>query len=179
MKTMYFLAAAAIAAFSFGDTASAATYTSTLSCDEIADIDPDADDCFGTTVENANAQQVNLNGDTFIEGAVSTTGLFGYQDWTTFESEPNFGGGPTGSFTVGSNNYGMVAILLKSANTFAAYIFENGFEGDVDYFTANDRGLSNYVVAGRDVSAVPLPAAGWMLLAGVGGFAAMRRRKKS
>lgn len=30
-----------------------------------------------------------------------------------------------------------------------------------------------------DPSPVPLPAAGWMLIAGVGGLAAMRRRKKS
>lgn len=30
-----------------------------------------------------------------------------------------------------------------------------------------------------DVSPVPLPAAGWMLLAGLGGLAAMKRRKKS
>ena len=32
---------------------------------------------------------------------------------------------------------------------------------------------------GEDVPPVPLPAAGWMLLAGVGGLAAMRRRRKS
>jgi len=31
----------------------------------------------------------------------------------------------------------------------------------------------------EEVAPVPLPAAGWMLLAGVGGMAAMRRRKKS
>jgi hypothetical protein len=30
-----------------------------------------------------------------------------------------------------------------------------------------------------DVSPVPLPAAGWMLLAGLGGIAAMRRRTKA
>jgi hypothetical protein len=30
-----------------------------------------------------------------------------------------------------------------------------------------------------EVSAVPLPAAGWMLLAGLGGIAVMRRRAKA
>ena len=29
------------------------------------------------------------------------------------------------------------------------------------------------------MSAVPLPAAGWMLIAGLGGLAAMKRRKKA
>jgi hypothetical protein len=31
----------------------------------------------------------------------------------------------------------------------------------------------------NDVSAVPLPAAGWMLLAGLGGLVAMRRRARA
>jgi hypothetical protein len=34
------------------------------------------------------------------------------------------------------------------------------------------------LVSPNDVSAVPLPAAGWMLLAGLGAVAAMRRRAK-
>jgi hypothetical protein len=158
--------------------ATAATYNSILSCDEIADVNPDADDCFGTTAENANAQQVNLNTDTFVEGATSTVGLFGFTDWVTFQSNPNFNGGPTGSFNIIANDYANVVVLLKSANTFAAYLYESGLEGTLNFFTANDRGLSNYVVAGRGTpNVVPLPAAGWLLLAGVGGLVAMRRKK--
>jgi hypothetical protein len=36
-----------------------------------------------------------------------------------------------------------------------------------------------FTVSGLTVSEVPLPAAGWMLLAGMGGLAAMKRRKKA
>jgi hypothetical protein len=38
-------------------------------------------------------------------------------------------------------------------------------------------GNDNFRVSKIDVEAVPLPAAGWMLLAGLGGLAAMRRRR--
>lgn len=39
--------------------------------------------------------------------------------------------------------------------------------------------LDNFRVARLKLTAVPLPAAGWMLLAGVGGLAAMKRRRKA
>jgi len=41
-------------------------------------------------------------------------------------------------------------------------------------FNENDVALKSF-----EVSPVPLPAAGWMLLAGLGGIAAMKRRKKA
>lgn len=76
----------------------------------------------------------------------------------------------------------------------------NGSLGNGDFltFTKDDNPLTNFPVVVGDligfaatgsndewklkkisVAAVPLPAAGWMLLAGIGGLAAMRRRKKS
>ncbi|MFK7868378.1 MAG: VPLPA-CTERM sorting domain-containing protein [Roseobacter sp.] len=86
-----------------------------------------------------------------------------------------------------SNTFGMVAVLLKSGPQFAAYRFDSGLSGDLDFETANNKGLSNWIAFGRDtsstgpgpLSSVPLPAAGWMLMVGFGGMVAMRRRKKS
>ncbi|WP_433989198.1 hypothetical protein SuNHUV7_35170 (plasmid) [Pseudoseohaeicola sp. NH-UV-7] len=182
MSVVRIISTACVASLFIASSALAATYTQTTTgslCSITADVSPDADACFGTTLENANAQQVNLNSDMFTVGTTTVTGLFGYTDWTTFQSVGSVSGDQkTGTIAVNTNTYGMVAVLLKSANTFAAYRFDNGLNGILSFFTPNDSGLSNYVIAGRNPSPVPLPAAGWMLLAGVGGLAAMRRRKK-
>ncbi|MEO9576479.1 MAG: VPLPA-CTERM sorting domain-containing protein [Tateyamaria sp.] len=49
------------------------------------------------------------------------------------------------------------------------------------YLTTNycPRNTPEFFIASIHTTPVPLPAAGWMLLAGVGGLAAMRRRKKA
>lgn len=50
--------------------------------------------------------------------------------------------------------------------------------GDVAFDTVTFRSGQN-AFEFANLQAVPLPAAGWMLLAGVGGLAAMKRRRKS
>ena len=52
-----------------------------------------------------------------------------------------------------------------------------GFFGDPSGLAGN--GIVAQVAPQNPVSAVPLPATGWMLLAGFGGLAAMKRRKKA
>ncbi len=67
------------------------------------------------------------------------------------------------------------------------YTFEfSGFEigGEtVDFFLTKEQAITEAVLKGKYtvealVSPVPLPAAGWMLIAGVGGLAAMKRKKR-
>lgn len=150
--------------------ANAATYTSDGSC-SLSNVDPAASECFG--LADGNVQQVDVNNDTFG----SDLGLFGHRDWVTIQVDEAFQG--DGSFDVGAHSYSMVAILLKSADQFSAYLVNEWFGGTLEYWTANKNDLSNYTIVGRSPSQIPVPAAGWLLIAGLGGLAAMRRRAKA
>ncbi|MEL7105998.1 MAG: THxN family PEP-CTERM protein [Pseudomonadota bacterium] len=61
--------------------------------------------------------------------------------------------------------------------TFDISGFEVGGE-TMDFFLTKENAINEAILVGTyDVSAVPLPAAGWMLIAGLGGLVAMKRRK--
>jgi hypothetical protein len=65
------------------------------------------------------------------------------------------------------------------ANTVREYVFSGTYTGE--HFLIGSRGRHHdWKLAGASVTfnPIPLPAAGWMLLAGVGGLAAMKRRRK-
>ena len=151
-----------------GGIASAASWTTGDAC-SVDDVGPSADACWGFAVSPANAQNVDVNSDTFD----GITGLFGETDWVVFQSAPSVS---SDTVDVQDNDYEEVVALMKVGNTFAAYFFGDGFEGDLEFFQRPSLDLSNYVVAGR-VSEVPLPASALLLLGGLGGLAMVRRRK--
>ncbi|WP_257883639.1 VPLPA-CTERM sorting domain-containing protein [Roseobacter insulae] len=85
-----------------------------------------------------------------------------------------------------------VILLFKQSNGYAAFLVsgtsgtwdiskynKNGCDKLGCYETKNDYSHVDIWYKLGDATPVPLPAAGWMLLAGLGGLGAMRRLRKS
>lgn len=116
--------------------------------------------------------------------------LGGYDDWTRVDNESSTFveiasiGDPSGTWKLINPVTGkMYAISLKGSTQWAAYLL-SGLQGtwsteDLNTPSGNQPDLSNVVLFHRagEIPPIPLPAAGWLLLAGVGGLVAMRRKK--
>lgn len=140
----------------------------------------------GSTVD---AICVNNSNDS--EGAVS--GLFGITDWMLGDKSGDensgdgvvsfgtefAGGSSSGSWDIlNPDGYSSILFVLKAGNTFGAFLLDSATLMAGDWFTS--RGLSHASVyyGGEPTPApVPLPASALLLLAGVGGLAALRRRR--
>lgn len=105
-------------------------------------------------------------------------------------------GGTSGTWSVSDwNGYSLVMAVIKGGPTFSAYLLgdPSGTSGTWDtngILNGNGGrgpGLSHltlYYAQNGDnpphpPAPIPLPAAGWLLLAGIGGMAALKRRRKS
>lgn len=97
-------------------------------------------------------------------------------------------GDKTGNWMVDSwAGIGSAALVVKGGTGWAAYLLDMtaGLSGGWSVFALTNKGgqtpdishISLYTTP--EMAPIPLPASGLLLVAGLGGFAAMRRRKKS
>lgn len=127
--------------------------------------------------------------------------IFGYDDWTEIAKsdvgDPNdifsltiSNDGKSGTWTLIAPytwGEGVYAFAIKGAVDNAVYLMDKAYTFgtwntiDLENKGGNDPALSNITLFGTtDVSVVPLPAAGWLLLMGIGGLGvASRRRRKA
>ena len=134
-------------------------YNGDTSVDKINLCEIDEDEC------QANGQ--------FPENGAVSAGLFSLVMDDDFEGTVNFDLTGTG--------FGLEYVALKAGNEFALFYWDmNPLVGmfSFDVGTYIDAGLSHISFYGGDApSEVPLPAAAWLMIAGLGGLGFAGRRK--
>lgn len=116
----------------------------------------------GGTLVNTGASNLSvtaIDDGGFLDFLFRTSGLKGSP------SAPN-----PAIFNGGISEDSRLAIAFRILDSNSALAFFGDGRGDNDF---------DDMVLAIDVAPIPLPAAGWMLLAGVGGIAAIRRRRKA
>lgn len=124
---------------------------------------------------------------------INTPGNNGFFDIAGLTG-PNFNGGNANAGIL-LNGTGIFNLVLTGNAAALAALTENSFlsllsfpqnnNSDLWPFAVRFQRLSDGLVTsdvafgGPDMAPIPLPAAGWLLLAGVGGLAAMRRRRRA
>ena len=96
-------------------------------------------------------------------GAIAPTGALG-----SFQGNVTYLINPPGVYEM--------VLGLQGYSPSAAFVVPPGSNNAFFEFGG---GLERAVLYGKEISAVPLPAAAWLLLSGIGGIAAVARRRKS
>lgn len=184
---MYFksLCAAAVLAVA-GGAASAATCTGSFGGDQTTTFTVNQTVPAGSSVSAVCVDESNDS-----EGAVS--GLFGIDAWTLGDKSGDEDDGDgavffTTEFSEGTTSglweianpegYSSIMFVLKAGNTFGAFLLDSAALMAGDWLIDRDLSHASVYYGGEPTPApIPLPASAVLLLASLGGFAALRRRK--
>ena len=185
MNLFKILIAASVVAFG-GASANAATVSCGVDTVQFTlEIAVDADCFAGNDLGNGGIEDGNLE-------------ILGYDGWTlgdstgatgdgvvTFSDTPTVGA-TSGTWGIASyGEYDPLLLILKSGPYYGGFLISEAVSGLSGSWSILDLGneepkqLSHTSLYYGPIDPIPLPAAGWLLLGGLGGLAAMKRRRKS
>lgn len=110
-------------------------------------------------------------GEIFINALFPT--IDGSEFQITFSTDFSAG---TWTYTPGPGDPVVTAVAAKGGPSYNFYYDADGFT-TFEFATPGGQNLSHITFFDTDAAPIPLPAAGWLLIAGVGGLAALRRRR--
>ena len=151
-------------------------------------------DCSGAWLGNNSNQQVNVLKQLAADFN-STAGVPANTAWSYFV-DASYIGGNSGTINFGQSYVGFFAVAIKAANQFSLYLFDGGTAGissvafQTDGASVNNNGIPNGLshasVYGLEdsfgttvVVATPEPASAVLMVTGLVGVFAIRRRRRA